>query len=56
MPAVIQMEGLLHGLGALVFLTDGKPDCLELHLFADDGWDGVERPWKIVPFAEWPHA
>lgn len=54
--AIIQMDGLQHGLGALVFLSEGKPDALELHLWGDDAWDGVERPWKIVPRAEETHA
>ncbi len=37
---MIQMAGLQNGLGALVFLVDGKPQTLELHLWGDDGWDG----------------
>jgi hypothetical protein len=50
--AKIEVEGLAHGLGALVFLADGQPEMLELHLWGDDAWDGVERPWKIVPSTE----
>lgn len=46
---IIRMDGLQHGLGALVFLADGKMQTLELHLWGDDGWDGVERPWEIGP-------
>ena len=52
----IEMEGLRHGLGCLMFFEDGVPSSLELHIWGDDSWDGVERPWRIVPLKGPSHA
>ena len=43
----IEMEGVELGLDLSITVSDGRIDFLELVTPGDDGWDGVERPWRI---------
>lgn len=46
--AYIEMEGVKYGLMAVVAVTDRKMENLEIVTYGDCGWDGHERPWKMV--------
>ncbi len=44
----IEMEGIPNGLMAVVRITDGRPEQLEIAVYGNDPWDGQEREWSIV--------
>ena len=44
----IEMEGVPHGLMAVVHLKDHRPDQLEIVVYGNDPWDGRERKWSIA--------
>ena len=46
LPLVVNMDGVEHGLGFVLFLDDGKLDMLELFTFTGS-WDGEERAWSL---------
>lgn len=46
--AEIQLPSLKHGLGALLFVRDGKADWLELFTY-DEEWWGDASGFRIVP-------
>jgi len=43
----IKMPGVPNGMGAVLFLKGGKPDCLEVFAYGDDHWDGVFDGFSI---------
>ncbi len=45
--ALIKMPGVPNGMGAVLFLKGGKPDCLEIFTYGDDHWDGVFDGFSI---------
>jgi hypothetical protein len=52
--AVIQIPGLKDGLGAILFVRDGRADWLELTMFDGDGeWWGDSTGYRIVPGNVW---
>lgn len=44
----IEMEGVPHGLMAVVHVRDHRPDQLEIAVYGNDPWDGHERKWSIA--------
>jgi hypothetical protein len=46
--AIIEIPGLKRGLGALLFVRDGRADFLELFTY-DDEWWGESGGFRIVP-------
>lgn len=44
----IQMEGLPHGMAAVVSIRRGAIDQLEIAVYGEESWDGVERRWSIL--------
>lgn len=46
--ATIEMEGLRFGVDFAVTATDNRIAFLELVTPDPAGWDGVQRPWRIV--------
>lgn len=49
---LINMPGVPNGMGAVLFLKGGKPECLEVYTYGDP-WDGVCDGFSIEP-AAWP--
>ena len=47
LPQAVEMEGLEHGIGFVLFIEQGKLDMLELFTY-EESWDGEERPWRLV--------
>jgi hypothetical protein len=41
LPGVITVGGVPNGLGALLMLRAGRPECLEIYTFGSDHWDGT---------------
>jgi hypothetical protein len=46
--ATIEIPGLKHGLGAILFIRQGRAECLELFTY-DDEWWGESAGFRIVP-------
>ena len=44
----IEMKGVPYGLMALVHVRDRRPEYLEIVVYGNEGWDGVERAWSLV--------
>ena len=44
---LINMPGVPNGMGAVLFLRGGKPECLEIFTHGDDPWDGVYDGFSI---------
>jgi hypothetical protein len=45
---IVEMEGVDFGIDFAVCVVEGRIDHLELVTCSPSGWDGVERPWKLV--------
>ena len=45
--ALIKMPGVPSGMGAVLFLKGGKPECLEIFTYGDDQWDGLFDGFSI---------
>ncbi|HZN94516.1 MAG TPA: hypothetical protein VFB81_17500 [Myxococcales bacterium] len=45
---MIQMEGVGNGLGFVVEVSASRINHIELFTYGNQGWDGVEREWKIL--------
>ena len=45
---VIEMEGLRFGLDFALTATGNRLDLLEIVAPGSAGWDGVERPWRML--------
>ena len=45
--AQINMPGVPNGLGAVLFCKGNQLDCLEIHTYGDDKWDGVYDGFSI---------
>ena len=45
--ALIQMPGVPHGMGAVLFLREEKPECLEVFTYGDAIWEGVYDGFSI---------
>ena len=43
----IEIEGVPNGMMAVVLITEGQPQILELTVYGGDNWDGIERRWAI---------
>src|ERR1700758_790446 len=41
----IDIEGVPNGMMAVVLVTDGQLKTLELAVYGEDNWDGIERRW-----------
>lgn len=44
----IEMKGVPFGIMAVVAIEHGQLVQLELAVYGDDAWDGVEREWAVV--------
>jgi len=44
----IEMEGVPHGLMAVIHVKDHRPDQLEIAVYGNDPWDGEEREWSVL--------
>ena len=44
----VEMDGVRFGLDFVVDVSLSRINYLELVACGDDGWDGVERDWKII--------
>jgi len=45
---LIELPGVPNGLGAVLWLRAGVPQCLEIYTFGSDNWDGSYEGFKIV--------
>ncbi len=45
---VLQMEGVKDGLAFMVDVSAEHINYLEIAVYGNESWDGVERKWKIV--------
>jgi hypothetical protein len=45
---IVEMEGLAFGLDFALCVSGGQLHHLELVSPGPGGWDGIERPWKVV--------
>ncbi|MBK9712362.1 MAG: hypothetical protein IPO81_13735 [Kouleothrix sp.] len=45
---LLEMEGIKHGLGFVVNVSAGAINYLEIAVYGNESWDGVERIWKLV--------
>lgn len=45
---LLEMDGIKHGLGFVVNVSAGIINYLEIAVYGDEHWDGVERTWKLV--------
>ena len=45
---LLQMEGVRDGLAFVVDVTGGVINYLEIAVYGNESWDGVERAWQIV--------
>ena len=41
------MPGVPNGMGAVLLLKGGMPECLELFTYGDDHWEGVYDGFSI---------
>ena len=48
--ALINIPGIPNGMGAVLFLKGGKPECLEIFTYGDL-WDGIYDGFSIEPTA-----
>lgn len=44
----LQMEGVRDGLAFMVDISGGLINYLEIAVYGNEGWDGVERTWQIL--------
>lgn len=44
----VEMEGVPHGLMAVVSIANSKVDQLEIAVYGDASWNGDESKWAIV--------
>jgi len=44
----VEMSGVEYGLDFVVDVSSGRINYLELVTSGNDGWDGVERDWRIA--------
>ena len=44
----LEMEGIKHGFGFVVNVSAGAINYLEIAVYGDERWDGVERKWELV--------
>ena len=45
--ALINMPGVPNGMGAVLFCKGHQPECLEIHTYGEDHWDGVYDGFSI---------
>lgn len=45
---LIEMEGIRDGLAFVVDVSAGSINYLEIAVYGNQNWDGVERPWALV--------
>lgn len=45
---MIEMAGLRNGLGFVVAVVASRVSHIELFTYGNEGWDGVEREWKLA--------
>ena len=43
----IEMTGVPNGMMAVVLVSKGKPETLEIAAYGGCGWDGIEQPWVL---------
>jgi hypothetical protein len=43
----VEIDGVPNGLMAVVLISDGQPNILELTVYGGDHWDGTERKWVL---------
>jgi hypothetical protein len=44
---LILMPGVSNGMGAVLFLKNGQPECLEIYTFGNEHWDGLYDGFSI---------
>jgi hypothetical protein len=45
--ALIRMPGVPNGMGAVLFLNENQPECLEVYTYGHELWDGVHDGFFI---------
>jgi hypothetical protein len=45
---LLEMAGVPSGLAFMVDVSRERINYLEIAVYGDEGWDGVEREWRIV--------
>jgi hypothetical protein len=45
---LLEMAGVPSGLAFMVDVSGERINYLEIAVYGDEGWDGVERSWRIV--------
>lgn len=47
LPIPINMPGVRHGMGAVLFFKEGRPDTLETYTFGNEKWNGAYDGFSI---------
>lgn len=47
LPGLIQVTGVANGMGAILWMRGGRPDCLEIYTFGPDNWDGTFESFSL---------
>ena len=45
---LLQMDGVRDGLAFMVDVTGGLINYLEIAVYGNESWDGVERTWQVL--------
>lgn len=45
---LLEMVGVPSGMAFLIYVSAGLINFIELAVYGNEGWDGIERPWRIV--------
>ena len=45
---LLEMVGVPSGMAFLIDVSDGLINFIELAVYGNEGWDGVEREWSVV--------
>jgi hypothetical protein len=47
MPGLIQVAGVAYGMGAILWMRGGRPECLEIYTYGPDNWDGTCESFSL---------
>jgi hypothetical protein len=47
LPGLIEVAGVAHGMGAILWMRGGRPDCLEIYTYGPDNWDGTFESFSL---------
>jgi hypothetical protein len=45
---LLEMGGVPSGMAFLIDVSDGLINFIELAVYGNEGWDGVEREWRLI--------